>query len=164
MASLVRPAMLKQGILSGSARRLFPSTAAALSTSPPTLIRPISTSVHSRRTLQPKSRTVSVASKIAPFHSSASRNILPPGPQKIEGGVNDPAPVLPPHPTEGSYHWVFERLLCVGLIPLTVAPFAAGSLNPTLDALLCASILIHSHIGFGYVENAFRIEEIQLAD
>ena len=160
MASLVRPAMLKQGILSSSARRLFPSTAAALSTSNPTLMRSISTSIHSRRTLQPKPQTVSVASRIAPFHSSASRNILPPGPQKIEGGVNDPARVLPPHPTEGSYHWVFERLLCVGLIPLTVAPFAAGSLNPTLDALLCASILIHSHIGFGYVENAFRIEEI----
>lgn len=160
----MRPAMLKQGILSGSARRLFPSTAAALSTSSPTLIRPISTSIHSRRTLQPKPRTVSVASRIAPFHSSASRNILPPGPQKIEGGVNDPVPVPPPHPTEGSYHWVFERLLCVGLIPLTVAPFAAGSLNPTLDALLCASILIHSHIGFGYVKNTFRIEEIQLAD
>src|SRR5271170_322868 len=111
MASLVRPAMLKQGILSGSARRLFPSNAAALSTSSsPTLIRPISTSIHSRRTLQPKPRTVSVASRIATFHSSASRNILPPGPQKIEGGVNDPAPVPPPHPTEGSYHWVFERL------------------------------------------------------
>jgi succinate dehydrogenase (ubiquinone) membrane anchor subunit len=156
MASLVRPAMLKQSILSGSTRRLFPSNAAALPSSNLTLIRPISTSIYSRRTLQPKPRTVSVAPRIAPFHSSASRNILPPGPQKIEGGVNDPAPVLPPHPTEGSYHWVFERLLCVGLIPLTVAPFAAGSLNPTLDALLCASILIHSHIGFGYVENAFR--------
>ena len=34
------------------------------------------------------------------------------------------------------------------MIPLTVAPFAAGSLNPTLDAILCATILIHSHTGF----------------
>jgi succinate dehydrogenase (ubiquinone) membrane anchor subunit len=34
------------------------------------------------------------------------------------------------------------------LIPLTVVPFAAGSLNPTLDAILCATILIHSHTGF----------------
>lgn len=24
--------------------------------------------------------------------------------------VNDPAPIPPPHPTEGSYHWTFERL------------------------------------------------------
>ena len=34
------------------------------------------------------------------------------------------------------------------LIPLTLAPFIGGVLNPVLDSLLCASILIHSHIGF----------------
>lgn len=40
------------------------------------------------------------------------------------------------------------RLASAALIPLTVAPFAAGSLNPITDAALCALILIHSHIGF----------------
>ncbi|KAK4694861.1 succinate dehydrogenase (ubiquinone) membrane anchor subunit, partial [Lecanoromycetidae sp. Uapishka_2] len=40
------------------------------------------------------------------------------------------------------------RLTAAALIPLTVAPFAAGSLNPTLDAIFCATIIIHSHIGF----------------
>jgi succinate dehydrogenase (ubiquinone) membrane anchor subunit len=39
-------------------------------------------------------------------------------------------------------------LVAASLVPLTVAPFAAGSLNPTLDAFLCATILIHSHTGF----------------
>ena len=29
-----------------------------------------------------------------------------------------------------------------------MAPFAAGSLNPTLDAIFCAAILVHSHAGF----------------
>ncbi|KAL9001019.1 MAG: hypothetical protein Q9169_000503 [Polycauliona sp. 2 TL-2023] len=62
--------------------------------------------------------------------------------------VNDPAPVPPPSPTHGSYHWVFERAMSVALIPLTIAPFAAGSLNPVTDALLCGGIIIHSHIGF----------------
>jgi succinate dehydrogenase (ubiquinone) membrane anchor subunit len=38
--------------------------------------------------------------------------------------------------------------MSAALIPLTIAPFAAGSLNPTTDAILCATILIHSHIGF----------------
>lgn len=38
--------------------------------------------------------------------------------------------------------------MSVALVPLTVAPFAAGSLNPTMDAILCAGILIHTHIGF----------------
>jgi succinate dehydrogenase (ubiquinone) membrane anchor subunit len=33
------------------------------------------------------------------------------------------------------------------MIPLTVAPFAAGSLNPALDAVLCGLLLIHSHSG-----------------
>ncbi|MCJ1311036.1 membrane anchor subunit of succinate dehydrogenase, Sdh4 [Agyrium rufum] len=38
--------------------------------------------------------------------------------------------------------------MSAALVPLTIAPFAAGSLNPTTDALLCAAILIHTHIGF----------------
>lgn len=37
------------------------------------------------------------------------------------------------------------------LVPLTIAPFAAGSLNPITDAVLCATILVHSHIGFQYI-------------
>ena len=45
-----------------------------------------------------------------------------------------------------------HRLVAVSLVPLTVAPFAAGSLNPVTDAVLCATLLIHSHIGFEYVE------------
>ncbi|KAI4282361.1 MAG: hypothetical protein L6R38_002987 [Xanthoria sp. 2 TBL-2021] len=40
--------------------------------------------------------------------------------------------------------------MSAALIPLTIAPFAAGSLNPVMDALLCAGIIIHSHIGFQY--------------
>lgn len=62
--------------------------------------------------------------------------------------MNDAARVPEPSPSHGSYHWTFDRLVAASLIPLTVAPFAAGSLNPTLDALLCATLLIHSHTGF----------------
>jgi len=62
--------------------------------------------------------------------------------------VNDPAPIPPPSPAHGSYHWTFERLLAAGLVPLTLAPFAANTLNPTLDAVLCAGLLVHSHLGF----------------
>ena len=151
MASLLRPAILRQSILSSSTRRISPSTSAALSASYPALFRPSSSWIQRSQTTPAKPQTASIGLRISQFHSSAQRNILPPGPQVIEGGVNDPAPVPKPHPTEGSYHWVFERLLAAGLIPLTVAPFAAGSLNPTMDALLCASILIHSHIGFEFV-------------
>lgn len=81
--------------------------------------------------------------------------------------ANDPAPTPQPSPTHGSYHWAFERyydvfrcgqpsnkfdrLIAAALIPLTVAPFAAGTLNPAMDAIFCATIIIHSHIGFQYV-------------
>jgi len=151
MASLLRPAMLKQTILSSSARRFSPIASALPSTRYATLVRQSSSLIERSQTFPAKRQTSLSELRISPFHSSARRSILPPGPQVIEGGVNDPVPVPEPHPTEGSYHWIFERLLAVGLIPLTIAPFAAGSLNPTLDALLCASILIHSHIGFGYI-------------
>ena len=44
-----------------------------------------------------------------------------------------------------------DTFLAAGLVPLTVAPFAAGSLNPTLDAILCSVLLLHSHMGFQQV-------------
>lgn len=62
--------------------------------------------------------------------------------------ANDAAKVPNTDPVHGSYHWTAERLVSVGLVPLSLAPFIGGSLNPTMDAVLCATILIHSHIGF----------------
>jgi succinate dehydrogenase (ubiquinone) membrane anchor subunit len=44
------------------------------------------------------------------------------------------------------------RIVSAGLIPLTIAPFAAGSLNPVTDSILCALLVVHSHIGFEYVD------------
>ncbi|KAL4909867.1 hypothetical protein BDW74DRAFT_45041 [Aspergillus multicolor] len=87
-------------------------------------------------------------SQVVAFHASAKKQILPPQPQTIQGTMNDPAPIPKPHPSHGSYHWTFERLVCVGLIPLTIAPFAAGSLNPVTDAVLCSMLVLHSHVGF----------------
>ncbi|KAI9794029.1 MAG: membrane anchor subunit of succinate dehydrogenase, Sdh4 [Peltula sp. TS41687] len=43
---------------------------------------------------------------------------------------------------------VRPRLLAGALVPLTIAPFATGSLHPVMDAILAAAILIHSHVGF----------------
>ncbi|KAL3467483.1 CybS-domain-containing protein [Aspergillus heterothallicus] len=93
-------------------------------------------------------RNVAGVSQVVAFHASARRQILPPEPQTIQGTMNDPAPIPTPHPSHGSYHWTFERLVCVGLVPITVAPFAAGTLNPTMDAVLCSLLILHSHVGF----------------
>lgn len=88
------------------------------------------------------------SAKTAAFQTSSRKDILPAGPQVVHGTANDPAPVPTPSPTHGSYHWTFERLVSIGLVPLTIAPFAAGTLNPITDAALAATILIHSYIGF----------------
>lgn len=105
-----------------------------------------------RSTFMPMPSIRSQLKGVAAFHNTARRSaILPPGPQRIEGGVNDPAPIPEPNAAHASYHWAFERLLAAGLVPLTVAPFAAGSLNPTLDAILCSVLLLHSHMGFQQV-------------
>jgi len=84
----------------------------------------------------------------AAFHTSQKRQILPAGPQVVDGTVNDPAPIPDPNAKEGSIHWTFERLLSLALVPLTVAPFAAGSVHPVTDAALGAAMILHSHIGF----------------
>ena len=56
------------------------------------------------------------------------------------------------------------RIISAGLIPLTVAPFAAGTLNPIPDAILCSTILIHSYIGFQYVYKIPRRLALLLTD
>ena len=66
----------------------------------------------------------------------------------IEGTVNDPVPIAPPHKSHGSYHWTFERAVSVALIPLIVTPFVTGSPTHVLDALIASTVIIHSHIGF----------------
>ncbi len=73
--------------------------------------------------------------------------------------VNDPAPIPDPNAKEGSIHWTFERLLSLALVPLTIAPFAAGSLHPVTDAVLGATMILHSHIGFQYDIPIFFEEE-----
>ncbi|KZF22022.1 mitochondrial succinate dehydrogenase cytochrome b560 subunit D [Xylona heveae TC161] len=135
MASIVRPSLLRQACSAAPTARML-STRASINAS--------------QRIAQPSfvRSAVPTPMKAAAFHASAKRAILPPGPQHVEGTANDPVPVPPAEPTHGSYHWTFERILAAGLIPLTVAPFAAGTQHPVLDATLCASLLIHSHIGF----------------
>ncbi|KYK56750.1 succinate dehydrogenase cytochrome b small subunit [Drechmeria coniospora] len=92
------------------------------------------------RQLSSPSKAVAIASQ------PLSRPSMLTGPLFLP--VNDPAPVPEPNAAHGSYHWTFERLLAAGLVPLTIAPFASGSLNPAMDAVLCSAVLLHSHMGF----------------
>ncbi|KAI9719415.1 MAG: hypothetical protein M1812_003486 [Candelaria pacifica] len=157
MALFARPAMVRKACLNApstltlSSRLTFTSRAPAssLATRLPLAISRSQSlrfpeshrNVHSHGVFESQSR-------VAAFHASARRSILPAGPQKITGGVNEAAPVPSAEPTHGSYHWTFERSIALALIPLTIVPFAAGSLNPITDAMLCGTLIIHSHIGF----------------
>ncbi|CAL3973611.1 unnamed protein product [Diplocarpon coronariae] len=141
MASITKPAtMLPKTCLAASTKRAFSTK---LSTSFPAINNPR----WAARDASAK-HALPGSMRVAAFHASSRKAILPPLPQVIQGTANDPAPVPAANPSHGSYHWTFERLISVGLVPLTIAPFAAGSLNPAMDAVLCGSILIHSHIGF----------------
>ncbi|KAK8194410.1 membrane anchor subunit of succinate dehydrogenase, Sdh4 [Zalaria obscura] len=141
MASALRPTMLRQAFAAAApAQRCFSTAMPAFRAAQLARQQPIK-SAFVRNALPG-------ATRVAAFHASPARAILPPLPQVIKGTVNDAAQVPDPTPMHGSYHWSFERIMSAGLIPLTVAPFATGSLNPTLDSLLIAGILIHSHIGF----------------
>jgi len=146
MASIVRPVMIQKTCFAAASKRAFSTK---LSASFPATTKPTS-SVLSRKVVRNAFAKDAMpgSMRVAAFHASGRRSILPALPQVIQGTVNDPAPTPPANPSHGSYHWTFERLISAGLVPLTIAPFAAGSLNPTMDAILCGAILIHSHIGF----------------
>uniref|UniRef100_X5DAJ6 Succinate dehydrogenase [ubiquinone] cytochrome b small subunit n=1 Tax=Alternaria alternata TaxID=5599 RepID=X5DAJ6_ALTAL len=138
MASVMRPGLLRQACPPVHQSQRMLSTAAS------TINRPL---VQQLRPAFQRS-TIQKSTRIAALHATQRNQILPPLPQKIIGTTNDPVPVPDPDYAHGSYHWSFERIVSAGLIPLTIAPFAAGSLNPLTDSILCALLVVHSHIGF----------------
>ncbi|RFU33245.1 hypothetical protein B7463_g3065, partial [Scytalidium lignicola] len=141
MASIVRPAILRQTCLAAASKRAFSNKAVS---SFPAIKQPAS--ILSNPAL--RTSFARDATRVASFHTTSRKAILPPPPQTIEGTVNDAALIPPTSPTHGSYHWTFERLIAASLVPLTITPFVSGSLNPMTDAILCGAVLIHSHIGF----------------
>ncbi|KZM21099.1 membrane anchor subunit of succinate dehydrogenase, Sdh4 [Ascochyta rabiei] len=128
MASLMRPTVFRQA--PAASQRMMSA-----------FVRPSTAMAQFKPAFQNSTR-------VAAFHATQRNQILPPLPQKIIGTANEPVPVPEPSYAHGSYHWSFERIVSAGLIPLTIAPFAAGSLNPVTDSILCALLVVHSHIGF----------------
>ncbi|CAK3755874.1 mitochondrial succinate dehydrogenase subunit D [Lecanosticta acicola] len=130
MASTLRPTLLRQALAAPS-KRAYSSAVPAFR-------------AQQHRLSQRPSWTLQRAT----FQTSASRHILPPLPQVIKGTVNDPVNIPEPHPSHGSYHWTAERVISAALVPITIVPFAAGSLNPLLDGTLIGLMLLHTYIGF----------------
>lgn len=70
----------------------------------------------------------------------------PPG--NIIGTVND-AYVAPEYtPPEGSFHWQYEKIITVGMLPMMVFPLIGGVEYPILDAGLSTLLILHCRYGF----------------
>ncbi|RIB20112.1 CybS-domain-containing protein [Gigaspora rosea] len=65
----------------------------------------------------------------------------------IKGSVNEAVALPPRDKVAGSYHWDFERLLSLTLIPLTIASVLKGA-HPITDLGLGVILPFHCHIGF----------------
>ncbi|KAK5711070.1 membrane anchor subunit of succinate dehydrogenase, Sdh4 [Elasticomyces elasticus] len=116
----------------------------------PTLLRQAFAAPTSRLTsaaFRPRQQLIQRA-PLAAFQTSSKRSILPALPQRLDGTVNDAVKLPPSEPTHGNYHWTAERLISAAILPLTVAPFAAGSLSPLIDGTFIGLIMVHSYIGF----------------
>ncbi|KAF9923303.1 membrane anchor subunit of succinate dehydrogenase, Sdh4, partial [Modicella reniformis] len=55
--------------------------------------------------------------------------------------------IPPPNQLHGSYHWDFERLLSLSMVPLFAVSAIQGS-HPITDGLLGVVVPIHAHMGF----------------
>ncbi|KAF2430045.1 CybS-domain-containing protein [Tothia fuscella] len=145
MASIARSSMLRHAFTAAPIKQNPSRSASTVAATTFRTAKPLA-----RQSFQSAFARSSIPStpRVAAFHATGSKAILPPLPQAIRGDINDPAPVPESHPTHGNYHWSFERLVAASLIPLTMAPFIGGSLNPVTDAVFCAALIIHSHLGF----------------
>jgi succinate dehydrogenase (ubiquinone) membrane anchor subunit len=98
-------------------------------------------------------RPLNVATAVRPARSlrlipDFSKFKLTPQPAgNIVGTVNDA--YIPPMSNhyEGGYHWTYERILAVSLVPLTMFPFVGGVEHPMVDAIFLVALLFHCHAG-----------------
>lgn len=74
--------------------------------------------------------------------------LKPEAPGNVMDSVNEAYVPPPPDISEGSFHWMYERLVILGMTPLIVFPFVAGVDYPIVDAMLGSLILLHSRYGF----------------
>lgn len=96
---MMRPTLFRQACAQPTASQRMLSTATS------TMNRPLAQQLRPafQRSAIPQS------TRVAAFHATQRKQILPPLPQKIVGTANDPVPVPAPDYTHGSYHWSFER-------------------------------------------------------
>lgn len=72
---------------------------------------------------------------------------IPQPPGGIIGTVNDAykPPLISPY--EGNYHWTYERILAMSLLPLSAFQYGFGLDYPMVDTAFCVTLLFHAHSG-----------------
>ncbi|EDK45916.1 conserved hypothetical protein [Lodderomyces elongisporus NRRL YB-4239] len=53
-----------------------------------------------------------------------------------------------PNAYDGSYHWTYDRIISIAMVPLVMTPFVAGVEFPVIDATFSVLTLFHCHAGF----------------
>ncbi|EGW31152.1 uncharacterized protein SPAPADRAFT_63063 [Spathaspora passalidarum NRRL Y-27907] len=84
--------------------------------------------------------------RLIPDFSKFKKIEQPPG--YIVGTVNDAYIPPPTKHIDGSYHWTYDRVVTIGMIPLMMTPFIAGIEFPMVDSALSTLLLWHCHAGF----------------
>lgn len=99
--------------------------------------------IRPRVAIKPSSMVRCISLK--PDFSKLKKIEQPPG--FVVGTVNDA--YKPPEASfyEGGYHWTYERMIAIGLVPLTITPFIAGIEYPMIDSLFSIALLFHCHTG-----------------
>lgn len=101
------------------------------------------------------SKSILRLSSARAFQTSSKRSLtipflstLPQAPGGVKGTVNDAYKPPAPHKTHGSYHWDFERVVAVGMMPLVGTALASGNISTVGDSILASLLLAHVYVGF----------------
>lgn len=83
---------------------------------------------------------------LKPDFSKLKLKEQPPG--YVVGTVNDA--YVPPEPDHfhGGYHWTYEKIITIAMIPLFITPFAAGAEYPLVDSIFSVLLVFHCRAGF----------------
>ncbi|PVH22013.1 hypothetical protein CXQ85_004679 [Candidozyma haemuli] len=98
--------------------------------------------------LMPKSLVASRCLSLKPNFSFSKLKLKKDPPGNIVGTVNDAYKFPEPDHYHGSNHWTYDRILAMGLVPLTAFPFVMGVNFPMMDTAFCLTVLLHSYAGF----------------
>lgn len=79
--------------------------------------------------------------------------LIPQAPGGVQGQLNEPLKKAETNYFEGSFHWDYERIVAISLLPSVMFPMycalsSGTAIYPVADAILGSLLLIHCNYGF----------------